>query len=250
MNTRPESPTTTTATSTTATDTAARRATWQGTPVTKPGGVGRRLAAVALIGGAALNTTEAVLAQLLPERPATTAEALRLVAENSALYGTRAVLGTLAIPLMAIAFLALAQLLATRARRLAGIAGGALLAGMWGFVGIHILGLVQLPASQLDPAQAAPVLDAIEGHPVLGLLFLLPFLAGCALGMVLLAVGVLWTRVLPRWVGIAWLVFILVDFTVGAVGPVDPHWLFLAGSIGAAVAILRSPRTAAATVAA
>ncbi|WP_210506234.1 hypothetical protein [Naasia sp. SYSU D00057] len=214
----------------------------------RAGGVGPRLAAVALIGGALLNTTEAVLAQFLPERPEGTADQLRLVAENATLYGTRAVLGTLAIPLMAIAFVALTQVLGTRARRLAMAARVALLAGMWGFVGIHLLGLLQLPAAGLeDPGSAAAVLDAAQADPVLAVLFLLPFLAGCVIGMILLAVGLLWTRVLPRWIGVALLVFIVVDFTVGAVGPVDPHWLFLAASAGAAVAGLRAARGGVAT---
>ncbi len=49
---------------------------------------------------------------------------------------------------------------------------------------------------------------------------------------------------------VGWLLFIVVDFTVGAVGPVDPHWLFLAGSVGAAVAVLRSSSRRAAVTAA
>lgn len=236
---------------TTTSDTPRATAIREGSaPTTGGAGIGPRLAAVALIGGALLNTTEAVLAQLLPERPEGTADQLRAVAEHATLYGVRAVIGTLAIPLMAIAFVAMTQLLGTRARRLAGVAKVALLAGMWGFVGIHLLGLMQLPAAALgDPEGAAAVLDAAQADPVLAVLFLLPFLVGCALGMVLLAVGVLTTRVVPRWIGAAWLAFILVDFTVGAVGPVDPHWLFLAGSTGAALSVLRRSRTAAAPTA-
>jgi hypothetical protein len=206
------------------------------------GAIGPRLAAVALVLGAALNTAEAVLKQLLPPRPADTAEQLQLVAEHATLFGVRAVLGTLAVPLMALAFLAMAQLLATRARKTAWIAGTALLLGMWGFVGVHFEGLVQLAVRGEDPQQAAAVLEAVGADPVFFALFIAPFLAGCVVGMVVLSVGLFVTRVVPRWVACVWLLFILLDFSIGAVGPVDPHWLWLAGAVGAAVHLLRARR--------
>ena len=39
----------------------------------------------------------------------------------------------------------------------------------------------------------------------------------------------------PRWIPASWLAFILLDFSIGAVGPVDPHWLYLLGAVGFAV---------------
>ena len=205
--------------------------------------VGRRLAVTGLVVGAVLNTTEAVLAQALPSRPEGLEDQLRLVAEHGSLYGVRAVLGTIAIPFMAIAFLAAARLLAERARRTAMVAGTFLLTGMWGFVGIHVLGLLQLPAAQ-DPAAGAAVLEAAQGSPVLTGLFLVPFLVGTVLGMVVLAGGLLWTGAVARWIPAAWLVFIGIDFSVGAVGPFDPHWLWLLGAVGLAVHVARHGLTA------
>ncbi|MGY1770280.1 hypothetical protein [Blastococcus sp. SYSU D00813] len=205
---------------------------------------GRRLAVAGLVVGAVLNTAEAVLLQFLPERPAELVDQLPLVADHLPLFGTRLVVGTLAIPFMVIAFLAAARVLATRARRTAAVAGTLLAAGMWGFVGIHLLGLLQVPASAAEePAAAAALLADVESHPLFLLLFLLPFLAGSALGMVVLTVGLLVTRVVPRWIAAAWLVFVLLDFSVGAVGPVDPHWLWLAGALGLAGHLARAPRT-------
>jgi hypothetical protein len=217
-------------------------------PLPRPGHVGRRLAAVGLVVGAALNTTEAVLGQLLPD-PDGVAGQLAGVAEHTLLFGTRAVLGTLAVPFMALAFVAVAQRLGLRARRTGYLAGGLLLAGMWGFVGIHLVTLLQLPAARLaDPAGAVALLEATQQDPVLGLLFMAPFLIGCALGMVVLTVGLLVTRAVPRWTAAAWLVFILLDFSIGAVGPVDPHWLFLAGAVGLAVHLLRHEAPSGRTV--
>ena len=37
----------------------------------------------------------------------------------------------------------------------------------------------------------------------------------------------------------AWLAFIVLDFSIGAVGPVDPHWLYFAGAVGLAHHVLR-----------
>jgi hypothetical protein len=209
-----------------------------GQPTVAP--VGRRLAVTGLVVGAGLNTAEAVLLQLLPDRPEGTADQLRLVAENAGLFGTRAVLGTLAVPFMVVAFLAAARLLALRARRTAFAAGTLLVTGMWGFLGMHVLGLQQLPASTLeDPAAAAAVLDTAQSSPVLAALFLVPFLAGCVLGLVLLTVGMLRTGVVARWIPATWLAFVLLDFSVGSVGPVDPHWLWLAGAVGMAGHVVR-----------
>lgn len=203
--------------------------------------VGRRLAVTGLVVGAVLNTAEAVLAQLLPARPEGIEDQLRLVSEHSTLYGVRAVLGTVAIPFMAIAFLAAAGLLATRMRRTAYAAGALLLAGMWGFTGIHLMGYLQLPASRsADLGAAADLLWAAESHPVFLALFLAPFLLGTTLGMVTLTVGMLRSGVVARWIPAAWLAFIVLDFSVGAVGPVDPHWLWLAGALGLAVHLARS----------
>lgn len=203
--------------------------------------VGRRLAVAGLVVGATLNTAEAVLGQLLPERPEAVADQLAGVAEHTVLFGTRAVVGTLAVPFMAVAFLAAARVLATRAPRTALASGALLLAGMWGFLGVHVVGLLQLPASRAeDLGAAAGVLEAAQADPVLGALFMLPFLAGCTAGMVVLTTGLLRTGAVPRWIPACWLAFIVLDFTVGAVGPVDPHWLFLAGALGLAAHVART----------
>ena len=193
-----------------------------------------------LVAGAALNTAEAVLGQFLPERPASIPEQLRLVGENAGLYGARTVAGTLAIPLMVIAFLAAAKVVLPAARRTAVTAAVLLLAGMWGFLGMHVVNLLQLPAARLGGAPgAAALLEQTQADPVLGLMFLLPFLAGCSIGLLVLVVGLFRTRGLPRWIPAAWLAFLVLDFAVRPGGPVDPHWLFLAGAAGLAVQVLR-----------
>ncbi len=204
--------------------------------------LGRRIAASALVAAATLNTAEAVLGQFLPARPEAVAEQLRLVGENSGLFGVRTVVGTLAVPLMSVAFLAAAKAALPAARRTALAAGALLLAGMWGFLGMHVVTLLQLPAARLggaDQAGAAALLTGAQSEPLLGLMFLLPFLVGCSLGLLLLVVALLRSPDVPRWIPVAWLVFLVLDFAVRPGGPVDPHWLFLAGSVGLAVRVAR-----------
>jgi hypothetical protein len=209
-------------------------------PPSRPVVLGPKLAAVGLVAGAALNTAEAVLGQFLPERPASIPEQLRLVGEHAGLYGARTVLGTLAVPLMVIAFLAAAKVAVPAARRTSVAAAVLLLAGMWGFLGMHVVNLLQLPASRLAGVPgAAELLEQAQADPVLGLMFLLPFLVGCAVGLLLLVVALFRSPGLPRWIPAAWLVFLVLDFAVRPGGPVDPHWLFFAGAVGLAVHVLR-----------
>ena len=231
-------------TDTPSTDTAPISATSTLPAATLPPGrpvvLGAKLAAVGLVAGAALNTAEAVLGQFLPDRPASIPEQLRLVGEHAVLYGVRTVTGTLAVPLMVVAFLAAAKVAAPAARRTSVTAAVLLLAGMWGFLGMHVVNLLQLPAARLGGVPgAAALLEQAQADPVLGLMFLLPFLVGCAGGLVLLVVALFRCPGLPRWIPAAWLVFLVLDFAVRPGGPVDPHWLFLAGAVGLAVHILR-----------
>jgi hypothetical protein len=43
----------------------------------------------------------------------------------------------------------------------------------------------------------------------------------------------------PRWIPATWVAFIVLDFSIGAVGPVDPHWLYFLGAVGLAVHLAR-----------
>jgi hypothetical protein len=203
----------------------------------------RPVVAAGLVVAAALaNGAESIgLRLLLPPEPDTKIEALRLVAENRATYTGLILIGTLAIPLMASAFWVLTGLARERTPRLAMTARGLLMAGMWGFLGMHIVSMTQVPLSAAGSQEAgATALTAIEGSPVMGLVFLLPFLLGCSLGLLLLAVALLRSE-LPRWVPLTMLAFLVVDFGLRTPGPVDAHWLWIAASIGAARFVVRRP---------
>jgi len=203
--------------------------------------IGWRAGAVALVVGAGLNTAQAALGQVLGERPEDVADQITLANERTGLVGTMVLVGTFAIPFMAVGFLAAAQELRRRAPRTAYVAASFLLLGMWGFLAMHVAEVVQLVA-MLDPrgGDAATWMGGLESEPLLGILFAFPFMIGCVVGMLTLSIGMLVTGVVPRWIPALFLVFILLDFSIGAVGPVDPHWLYFAGALGLATHIVRN----------
>ena len=238
-----------TATPSTATPSTATRATAPaGAVVAVPSEprtrIGWRLGAVGLVVGAAGNTAQAAMSQLLGDRPESIADQVRLANEHPTLLTAMVVAGTVAVPFMAVGFLAAAQELRHKARKTSFAAAGLLLLGMWGFLAIQIAGLMSSIALR-DPegAAAAAFLDELGDHPLTGVIFGLPFMVGCVIGMLTLTIGMLVTGVVPRWIPAAWLVFILLDFSVGAIGPVDPHWLYLAGAVGLAVHLVRRGTT-------
>ena len=91
-----------------------------------------------------------------------------------------------------------------------------------------------------DAAAAAFLSDEVYGNTLLEVLFGQPFFVGAVLGMLTLTIGLLITRAVPRWIAACWLVFIVLDFSIGGVGPIDPHWLFLAGAVGLAAHLHRT----------
>jgi hypothetical protein len=205
----------------------------------RPVPFGAGLAAAGLVLGAAGNTAQAALGQIL-DRPSEVADQIALANERPVIVTAMCLVGTVAVPFMAVGFLAAARFLRGRARRTGTAAGILLVLGMWGFLAVQTAELIQLTA-MLDPAgtEAATYLHGMDSQPLLGALFGLPFMAGTVLGMLLLGIGLLVTGAVPRWIPATWLAFLVLDFGVGAVGPVDPHWLYLIGAVGLAVHVVR-----------
>lgn len=201
---------------------------------------GHRFAAAVLVIGAAGNTIEPVLAQFVGDRPDAPADQIQLYTDHPILITTLLLVGTLAVPFMALGFVAAARMLHRRARRTAWVAGGLLVAGMWGFLGMHTLDLIGRAAiAQGDAAAAGFLSNQVYDDTLLEVLLGQPFFVGAVLGMLVLNIGLLVTGAVPRWIPACWLAFILLDFSIGSVGPVDPHWLYFAGAVGLAVHVLR-----------
>lgn len=195
-----------------------------------------RVGPAALVVGAAGNLASAVLTPLLGERPVELAAQVAGVADRPVAFAAIMGVGTLALPPLAVGLVWAARLLRPRLPRTSTAAAGLLVAGMWGLFAVHLLALAQLPAAlAADRAGAVAALSALESSPILPVLVFVPFLAGCVLGIATLAAGLLRTGVVARWIPVCLLAFLVLDFGVGRVGPVDPHWLFVAGAVGLAL---------------
>ncbi len=195
-----------------------------------------RVGPTALVVGAVGNLASAVLTPLLGERPVGLAEQVAGVADRPVAFAAIMGVGALAVPPLAVGLVWAARLLRRRMPRTATAAAGLLVAGMWGLFAVHLLALAQLVAAlSADRAGAVAALTALESSPILPVLVFVPFLAGCVLGIATLASGLLRTGVVARWIPVCLLAFLVLDFGVGRVGPVDPHWLFVAGAVGLAL---------------
>jgi hypothetical protein len=202
---------------------------------------GAKLAAAGLVLGAGGNTLQPLLGKLAGGRPDEVAEQIQFATQHEALATALCLSGTLAVPFMAIGFVAAAHLLARRAHKTGIVAGTLLVLGMFGFMAVQTAELIQLTA-MLDPdgAAAATYLDGMDSNPLLAGLFGAPFTLGCVFGMLTLTIGLLVKGCgVARWIPASWLLFILLDFSIGGVGPVDPHWLYFAGALGLAHHITR-----------
>lgn len=211
----------------------------------------RTRTSAALVAVAAIaNGAESIATRLLlPAKPESALESLQLVADHRWTYAAVVTVGTLAVPLMAAAFWIMTGVARERTPRLGSAARALLMAGMWGFLGMHVVMLMQVPLSVSgDFGAGAAALEAIQGSALMGVLFLLPFLVGCSLGLLLLAVA-LFRSALPRWIPLAMLAFLVVDFGLRNSGPVDAHWLWIAASLGVARFLLRPASDAPADVA-
>jgi hypothetical protein len=123
------------------------------------------------------------------------------VAASPGAWRVATVLNMLGIVLFVPAVLGLLHLLHHRGAVLGHIGGGLFLIGLLGFAAHNAgyygtLGAVSAP--RIDQEQMIRFWQASETVPG-NLVWLLMFLIGYVLGMVLLGVGLFWARVVPRW---------------------------------------------------
>ena len=201
-------------------------------PVPRPAPFGRRTAVVALTVGATLNLAEA-------GQSSSVAGSLEAWEANRTLATVGLIVGTIAAPFLLLALVAMAQLIRPRMPRLGATAMVLGFVGGLGFFGIHAVGLVDAAAiDQPDREAMVALIESVQNSP-LAALVLVPFLLGMAGSVLLSSIGFLRTRVVPIWIPVVLLVFLVLDFGGFPTGPVDPHWLFVAASVGVAVVIAK-----------
>ena len=143
------------------------------------------------------------------------------------------------MPFLLLALVAMAQLIRPRMPRLGTSAMVLGYAGGLGFLGIHAASIVDHAAVDQPDREAMVALLESAQSSALALLILVPFLLGMAGSVLLTSIGYLRTRVVPIWIPVVLLVFLVLDFGQFPTGPVDPHWLFVAASVGLAVTVAK-----------
>lgn len=206
--------------------------------IPRPAVLGRRTAVATLAIGASLNLAEALLGRVVGVGESNE-QTLDAVAENPGLAATTLAVGTIAVPFLLLALVAMAQLIKPRMPRLGTAAAVSGFIGALGFLGLHAVSIVDAAAAeQPDRAAMLALIQDVQSSP-LALLVLVPFLIGMPLSLLLSSIGMLRTRVVHWWIPAALLVFLVLDFGQFPTGPVDPHWLFVAAAFGVAAAVAR-----------
>jgi hypothetical protein len=206
-------------------------ATPAGAPVRRPS----RAGAVALVAGAALNTAQAVLLRTVSTGDSPAAQLADVDAHPVATL-VMVLSGLLGVVLLLVGLQHVARLVRPHAPRAARAGAVLTFAGTLGFLGLHAVMLVTYALAGMDDRGAAlAVLEHLDRAPVL-LVLVAPFLLGMFGGVAALTVGLLRTSGVPRWVPACWALFLPLDLLAAGAGPVDPHWLFLAGAVGVALA--------------
>ncbi|MGY1913979.1 hypothetical protein [Blastococcus sp. SYSU DS0973] len=207
-------------------------------PAARSAPFGRRTAIVCLTVGATLNLVEAITGRLVGGNESVAAW-FDAWAAHPTLATVGLTAGTLAVPFLLLGFVAMAQLIRPRMPRLGTTVAFLCYIGGLGFYGMHGLMVMQYVAlDHPDRAAMVSLVEQVQSSPM-SILVLLPFLIGIPLGVLLAGVGFFRTRAVPRWVAAALILFIVVDFSPISTGPVDPHWLFLAASLGVAFTVAR-----------
>lgn len=205
--------------------------------------IGSRATAVALVAGALLNAGAAFMNTAFLQGPNTTAGYLAALAERAPVGLAGLAMNIVGIVLMMAGLLGLLQRASTRAPVVSRIAAWSTTLGMVAFLCMNgaLLALYSLGTG----GEAARTLAAeqLTGTSA-GMLVLLPFLLGNAVGMVCTAIALLKSHLTPPWVPVALLVFFVADFMLPAIPFFDAHLLFIAFAAGAAWSVLRGPGSA------
>lgn len=168
---------------------------------------------------------------------------IRWGAENLALQRTEQMALVFSALFMPLGLLGLAQVTRWTAPRLTLVAVPLMLWGMWGFHNIlamgYVVGTAGPPIIGLDTTVAFN--DGLVSDPGAIVLALLPHIVGSFLGVLLLSVAAWRSGRFPRAACALVVAFLVWDFFLMPVGPLEAHLLLAAGWTWLGVALWRMP---------
>jgi hypothetical protein len=170
-------------------------------------------------------------------------EQIRWGAEHVAFQRAEQLVLLLSSLFMPLGLLGLAQVTRWSTPRLTLVATPLVLWGMWGFHNVlamgYVVGTAAPPVIGLDPA--VTLNDELTGDPGVLWAALVPHLVGSFLGVLLLTVAAWRSGVFPRAACALVVAFVVWDFLLPPVGPVEAHLLLAVGWTWLGVTLLRMP---------
>ncbi len=146
-----------------------------------------------------------------PRFPGDPSGDMTVIAEDPNRFLITSMLHILASVLFVPAIVGIMNLLRERGVMLAHLGGGLAVLGFLGRLAFTSLGLMQLPlATHPNRAQALAFAEQAMSSPPF-LIFLLTFLAGIYLGLLLLAIAVWRSRVAPWWIALCFVLALVMD---------------------------------------
>lgn len=203
----------------------------------------RIAAGLCLIAGGLLNGLPQFVVEFLTSDQETFSDQIAWSRENPVLHGaeqTALVASSLFMPL---GLLAVAHLSRFRAPVLTAVATPLVLWGMWGFGNVLAMGYVAgtVAPTLLPLDQAVALNDGLSSHYGTVATALVPHLIGSFLGLVLLGIAVWRSRSFPRGTVVLLVAFLVWDFGLPPLGPVDPHVLLVVAWVWMGIHLLRLP---------
>jgi hypothetical protein len=164
-------------------------------------------------------------------------------AQAHAVEQTALVVSSLVMPL---GLLGVAHVCRFRAPVLTAIATPFVLWGMWGFGNVLAMGYVAgtVAPAVLDVDSAVALNDGLGGHPGVVATALIPHLIGSFPGLILLSVAAWRSRAFPRTAAALLVAFLVWDFLLPPIGPLDPHVLLVLAWGWMGVHLIRMPDAA------
>jgi hypothetical protein len=202
----------------------------------------RIVAGLALIAAGLLNgLSQAAVAALT--RDLSFDEQIAWGAEHPLAHGieqTALVVSSLVMPL---GLLGIAHVSRFRAPVLTAVATPLVIWGMWGFGNVLAMGYVAgtVAPSVLSVGDAVALNDGLGSHPGVVATALVPHLVGSFLGLVLLGIAAWRSGSFPRTAVALLLAFLVWDFLLPPLGPVDAHVLLVVAWVWLGVRLLRMP---------
>ena len=203
----------------------------------------RLVAGLSLIAAGLLNGLPQFLVGLLTGGDLSFSEQIAWGAEHTTahtLEQTALVVSSLVMP---IGLLGIAHVCRFRAPVLTAVATPLAIWGMWGFGNVLAMGYVSgtVAPTVLGVDGAVELNEGLSSHAGTVATALVPHLIGSFLGLVLLSVAAWRSRAFPRTAAALLVAFLVWDFALPPLGPIDAHVLLVVAWVWLGVSLLRMP---------